>query len=120
MAFTQKRLAGALNSSASQLVALGSNVYTPSNSPTSTTAIVKQILLCNTTASAKTVSIYILPTSATVGDSYALFKDVSLDAKETLILNTSIVLTGAAGDRLHMVASADTSITATVFGIEEI
>ena len=117
MAFTQKRLAGILNSSASQLLAAGSNVYTPGSG---VSTIVKQILLCNTTASAKTVSIYILPTSVTsVADQYAMFKDVSLDAKETLILNTSIVLTNSAGDKLHMVASNDSSVTATVFGIEE-
>lgn len=119
MAFTQKRLAGALNSSATQLLQAGSNVYTPGSN---VTTIVKQIMLCNTTTTAKTVSIYILPTSVTsVADQYALFKDVSLDGKETLILNTSIILTKSTGveDKLHMVASADSSVTATVFGIEE-
>lgn len=117
MAFTQKRLAGALTSGATQLTTAGANVYTV---PSNTTTIVKQIILCNTTASNKTVSIYILPTSASVGDAFALFKDVSLDGKETLILNTSIVLNQATnGDRLHMLASANSSVTATVFGIEE-
>ena len=116
MAFTQKRLAGALTSGATQLTTGGTNIYTPTSG---VTAIVKQILLCNTTTTAKTVSIYILPTSASVGDAFAIFKDVSLDGKETLILNTSVVLTNSAGDRLHMLASVDTSVTATVFGIEE-
>ena len=116
MAFTQKRLAGALTSGATQLTTAGTNIYTPTSG---VTAIVKQILLCNTTTTAKTVSIYILPTSASVGDAFAIFKDVSLDGKETLILNTSIVLTNSAGDRLHMLASVNTSVTATVFGIEE-
>lgn len=117
MAFTQKRLAGALTNSATQLTTLGTNIYTPTSG---VTAIVKQILLCNTTSTAKTVSIYILPTSqTTVADAFAIFKDVSLDGKETLILNTSLVLTNSAGDKLHMVASVDTSVTATVFGIEE-
>jgi hypothetical protein len=116
MAFTQKRLAGALTNSATQLTTAGTNIYTPTSG---VTAIVKQILLCNTTTTAKTVSIYILPTSASVGDAFAIFKDVSLDGKETLILNTSVVLTNSAGDRLHMLASVNTSVTATVFGIEE-
>jgi hypothetical protein len=116
MAFTQKRLAGALTSGATQLTTAGANIYTPTSG---VTAIVKQILLCNTTTTAKTVSIYILPTSASVGDAFAIFKDVSLDGKETLILNTSVVLTNSAGDRLHMLASVNTSVTATVFGIEE-
>lgn len=116
MAFTQKRLGGALTSGATQLTTAGVNIYTPTSN---VTAIVKQILLCNTTTTAKTVSIYILPTSASVGDAFAIFKDVSLDGKETLILNTSIVLTNSAGDRLHMLASANSSVTATVFGIEE-
>jgi hypothetical protein len=117
MAFTQKRLAGALTSSATQLTTAGANIYTPTSG---VTAIVKQLLLCNTTTTAKTVSIYILPTSqTTVADAFAIFKDVSLDDKETLILNTSIVLTNSAGDKLHMLASANTSVTATVFGIEE-
>ena len=118
MAFTQKRLAGALTSGATQLTTGGTNIYTPTSG---VTAIVKQILLCNTTATAGvTVSIYILPTGqTTVADAFAIFKDVSLDDKETLILNTSIVLTNSAGDKLHFLASANSSVTATVFGIEE-
>jgi hypothetical protein len=117
MAFTQKRLAGALTSGAGQLTTAGTDVYTV---PSAKTTIVKQILLCNTSAAAATASIYILPTSASVGDAFAIFKEVSLDPKETLILNTSIVLNQATnGDKLHIKASANTSITATVFGIEE-
>jgi hypothetical protein len=117
MAFTQKRLAGALTSSATQLGDSAAQVYAP---PSSTTTIIKQIILCNTSGATATASIYILPTGqTTVADAFALFKEVSLDAKETLILNTSIVLTNSAGDKLFMVASATSSITATVFGIEE-
>jgi len=116
MAFTQKRLATTWSSSATQLTQAGAVIY---EVPLSTTTIVKQILLCNTTSSAKTVSIYILPTGASVGDAFVIFKDVSLDGKETLILNTAIVLTRAAGDKIHMVASSDSSVTASVFGIEE-
>lgn len=119
MAFTQKRLAGALTSGATQLGDSAAQVYAPPSSP-STTTIIKQIILCNTSGATATASIYILPTGqTTVADAFALFKEVSLDAKETLILNTSIVLTHPAGDKLFMVASATSSITATVFGIEE-
>lgn len=120
MAFTQKRLAGALTSGATQLSTTAAAVYTPGGSP-SVTAIVKQIILCNTSnSSSPKVGIYVLPGSeTTIANKYALFKNVQLDPNETLILNLSVVLTNGNNDDLYMVCDTATCVTATVYGIEE-
>lgn len=118
MAFTQKRLAGALTSGATQLSTTAAAVYTPGGS---ITAIIKQIILCNTSnSSSPKVGIYVLPGSETaIADKYALFKNVQLDPNETLILNLSVVLTNGNNDDLYMVCDTATCVTATVYGIEE-
>ena len=118
MAFTQKRLAGALTSGATQLSTTAAAVYTPLSG---ITAIVKQIILCNTSnSSSPKVGIYVLPSSeTTIADKYALFKNVQLDPNETLILNLSVVLTNGNDDDLYMVCDTATCVTATVYGLEE-
>lgn len=107
MAFTQKRLAGP-----APMATSATNIYT---TPSSTTTIVKQIMLCNTDTVARTATLHVAAAgSAAAGN--MIFKAISLDSNETVILNLSLVL--AAGNIISGLATA-TAVTITISGIEE-
>jgi hypothetical protein len=107
MAFTQKRLVGpaAMATSATAL-------YT---TPASTTTIVKQIMLCNTHTSTATATLHIAA-AASVAASNMIFKAISLDPSETVILNLSLVL---ATTNIISGLASNTGVTITISGIEE-
>lgn len=118
MAITQKRLAGP-----SQLTASTAVYYTV---PVNTTTIVKQIVLTNTTASAKTVTVRIKPLGDSEATSHDIISGMSLAANETMAFNCSIVMNnnGSAAsatnsDQLTAFCSSATSVNITVNGIEE-
>ena len=119
MAFTQKRLAGP-----TQLTTTSSSVlYTV---PISTTAIVKQIVLCNTTASAVTVTLVLKPLNVAQSTTQNFLTALSLAANETVMMSTSLVLnnTGAAAsattsDQIIGYASANSAVNIILTGIEE-
>lgn len=109
MALTQKRLFGpaaAVTSATDD--ATGRYIV-----PSSTTTIVKQIILCNTAASSATVKVAV-GTTATAAN--RIISDLSLSANETVSFNASLVMTAA--EKLFFVASA-TTVTITVNGVEE-
>lgn len=108
MAFTEKRLAGPTAPSATT----ETSVYA---SPTATTTLVRQIVVCNTNATTITTSLSIVPYGGTAGTTNRIFKDLSVPANETIILNVSQVL--EAGDFLS-VNSSSANVTFTVSGIQ--
>ena len=116
MAFQQTRVAGpvALATSADSTTAPGSASYTV---PATTTTIIKQIMLSNITASARTVTLWVLPNAASIGNGHILFHDLTQSANETTILNLSLVM--ATGDAIYARADAGSSVNMTVNGIEE-
>jgi len=107
MAFTQKRLVGpaAMATSATAL-------YT---APGSTTTIIKQIMLCNTDSAPQTATLHIAA-AGSVANANMIFKAISLDPSETVILNLSLVL--ATGNIISGLAS-HVGVTITISGIEE-
>jgi hypothetical protein len=118
MALTQKRLAGP-----AQLTASSAVYYTV---PVSTTTIVKQIILTNTTASAKTVTVRLKPLGVTEAATHDIVSAMSLAANETMSFNCSLVLnnngsTASAtnSDQLTALCSSATSVNITVVGVEE-
>jgi hypothetical protein len=118
MPITQKRLAGP-----SQLTASSAVYYTV---PVSTTTIVKQIILTNTTASAKTVTVRLKPANVTEAATHDILSAVTLAANETMSFNCSMVLNNNGStsnatnsDQLTALCSATTSVNMSVFGIEE-
>lgn len=109
MALTQKRLFGP-----------AAAVTTPTDStagrylvPSSTTTIVKQVVFCNTAATAATVRVAI-GTTATAAN--RIISDLTVEGNETVTFNCNVVMTAA--EKLFMVADA-TTVTITVNGIEE-
>ena len=118
MAITQKRLAGP-----AQLTASSAVYYTV---PQNTTTIVKQVILTNTTASAKTVTVRLKPLGVTEAVTHDIISAMSLAANEAMSFNCSLVLNnnGSASsatnsDQLTAFCSSTTSVNITVVGIEE-
>jgi hypothetical protein len=118
MAITQKRLAGP-----SQLTASTAVYYTV---PISTTTIVKQIILTNTTASSKTVTVRIKPLGVTEASTHDILSAMTLAANETMSFNCSLVLNNNGStanatnsDQITALCSSTTSVNITIVGIEE-
>lgn len=118
MAITQKRLAGP-----AQLTASSAIYYTV---PISTTTIVKQIILTNTTASSKTVTVRLKPLGVAEASTHDIISAMSLAANESMSFNCSLVLNNNGStanatnsDQLAALCSSATSVNITVVGIEE-
>ena len=97
MPLTQKRLVGPAAFATS-----AGDIYTvPYNVGYVTTTVIKEIILCNTSASAQTVTLYLKPYGVTVASSHIFINSFSLAANETVTISTSMVLTNSnntAGD----------------------
>lgn len=72
--------------------------------PAATRAMVKNIDICNTAASARTVSVYLVPSAGSASTSTALMYQVSLEPKT--IFQWSGVQILNAGDTIRVDASA--------------
>lgn len=118
MTFTQKRLSGP-----AQLTTSSAQQYIV---PANTTTIVKQILITNTTASSKTVSIRLVPLNVAESNTHEIFSNVTIAANETLSFGCSLVLINNGNtsnttnsDSIKALASANSAVNLTIFGIEE-
>lgn len=113
MAVTQKRL-----TNPTQLTTVSANCYTVSSG---VTTIVKQIILTNTTSSAKTATVRLVVSGGSDASAADILSNASIAANETLVFNCSMVMTysAGAGDRITALASSNTSVNIAIFGIEE-
>ena len=123
MAITQKRLYVSGSPSPQQLTTTSAVYYTV---PQSTITIVKQIILTNTTSSAKTATVRLKPLGVTEAATHDILSSVSLAANETLSFNCSLVLNnnGSAAsatnsDQITALASANSAVNLTIVGVEE-
>lgn len=118
-----KRLSGPDNfasaDTAEQLYAV------PQNSTSTTTTVIKEIVLCNTAASAATVTLWLKPKNVTVATDHVFINALSLAANETVTLSTSVVLTNSGNtsgetysDTIRGKASA-TTVNYMINGYEE-
>jgi hypothetical protein len=83
--------------------------------PASTTWIVKQIVLCNTTGSAVTVSLSVVPSGGTGGAANRIVGGLSLAANETRIFDLALVM--VTGDFITGVAGTTTAVTCHIHGL---
>lgn len=104
MSFTEKRLCNP-----TQLTTSGQTLYTV---PASKTAIIKQIVVTNVTASAVTFSLYI----GSAATPNALFNATSVAANDTIIVNLSQVLNQF--EALTALASTNLALNITISGVE--
>ena len=123
MAITQKRLYVSGSPSPQQLTASSAVYYTV---PQSTTTIVKQIILTNTTASSKTVTVRLKPLGVAEAATHDILSAATVAANETISFNCSLVLNNNAStanatnsDQITALCSSATSVNMTLVGIEE-
>lgn len=98
-------------------VQLGNSVATHYTVPGSTTTIVKQIALCNTSANNRTVDVHLVPSGGTAGVANAVVYNVVVDATSTTFVNLSAVLD--TGDFIAAKAQVASAVTMHSFGIQE-
>ena len=118
MPISQKRLAGPTQITTATAVA-----YTV---PINTTTIIKQILLTNTTASSKTATIRLKPLNVAEANTHDILSSITINANETVSFNCSMVLinngstaNNTNSDQITFLASSNSAINVTIFGIEE-
>ena len=95
-----------LGTSAASVYTVGSGI----------TAVVKQLLATNTTATASTVSVHLVPTSGTTTTSNLIFASVPVPPNSTLVIDLAQVMN--AGDSLHAFAGNAATVNLTVSGYE--
>lgn len=78
-------------------------------------AIIKNIMICNPTASAATISMASVASGGTEADNNRFLKTVSVAANTTLQFDMSMVL--AQNETLRATASASTTLTVIVSGV---
>lgn len=114
MALTQKRL-----TNPTVLTTASANCYTVGSG---VTTIVKQIILTNTTSSARTATVRLVVSGGSDASNSDILSNVSISANETMVFNCSMVMTysAGAGDRITSLASANSAINISIFGVEEL
>jgi hypothetical protein len=118
MSLLQKRLSGP-----TQISTVSAVAYTV---PINTTTIVKQILLTNTTGSARTATIRLKPLNVTEANTHDILSNITVNANETVSFNCSMVLinngniaSNTSSDQITFLCSANSALNVTIFGIEE-
>jgi len=82
-----------------------------------TTAIVKTIIITNTTSIAATISIWDVPNAGSYGDANAILKDLNVPANDFVQIITYLPLS-TAGDTIQSEAGTASSITINIYGAE--
>ena len=82
-----------------------------------TTAIVKTIIITNTTAIDTAISIWDIPNGGSFGDGNAIIKDLNVPANDFVQIITYLPL-ATAGDSIQAEAGTTTSITISLYGAE--
>ena len=85
--------------------------------PASTTTIVRDIVVCNTTGTNRTVELWIDPDGTGVTDSEAIISGVAVEANDFIHL-AGFWLVMEAGGTIKAQASAGSALTITVSGAE--
>ena len=84
--------------------------------PASTDTIVSTVNACNTTASAATLRIFVVPNGGTAGLNNALFYDGSLAANSTISFTLGLTLD--VGDSIVVRSATGSAIAFSAFGSE--
>ncbi len=84
--------------------------------PGSTTTLVKQIVVANVTSSAATLSISIIASGGTAGDTNRIAKDVSMAANSLTAIDLNQVM--AAAGFISLKQGTASACTTTISGVE--
>jgi hypothetical protein len=96
-------------------VAIATATTTQYTTPGARQDVIKDYEICNTTGTAITVSLYVVPTGNSAGTANAILLSASIPANQTFHWTGTIVMN--AGDFISTAASA-TGLTITVSGLE--
>ena len=96
-------------------VGAGSNVYSVANT-VGNYSIIKNINLCNTTASNAVCSIHLLINGASVSNANKIVSNVNVLANNVVFYNTSIVV--PANSSIHVTQVTANAITFAISGVE--
>ncbi len=83
----------------------------------STTAIIKSIVVCNTSGSAATFRIFLDDNGTTYDQTTALFYDIAIAADTTIQIDTYYAMNDSTGN-LAVRTSVNNALTFTCFGAE--
>lgn len=95
--------------------ALATAATTQYTTPAARQDVIKDIELCNTTASAITATVNVVPSGGSAGTANQIFSSISIPGNQTFHWTGTIVMN--AGDFIST-ATSSTGITATVSGME--
>lgn len=82
------------------------------------TFAVLSMIFCNTTATAQTISVYVYPTGGSAVDGTCIIKTMTIPAYDSYIWSANEKFILAPLDGIYGLASAASSITVTVNGME--
>lgn len=92
----------------------GTAVATVYTVPAATDVAVKTFLLCNTTTTAATVTIYVVPTGGTAGATNTVVAALTVAANQTVTIQADIYMT--TGDFLAALQGTAAAITVSISG----
>lgn len=84
--------------------------------PAATQAIVKNLLLCNTTGTDATITLHFVPSGGSAGTTNKVISTYTVKANDTVIIDLSGVL--EAGDTIQGLQGTANAITAYISGVE--
>ena len=90
------------------------SIYSPGDD---TTGVIKEIFVCNTSASNRTFRIFVDDDGTTYSTATALYYDVAISANTTTQISTFIGMDNSAGN-FAIRTSAANDLTFTIFGYE--
>lgn len=79
-------------------------------------ALIKQILVANTSGGVVTLGLSIVPSGGTGGNANRILPNISVQPNQIVPFNLTQSM--AAGDKISAIASANTAVTVTVSGME--
>lgn len=94
----------------------GTSYVTAYTVPASTSAIIKEILICNVTGGSVALDVSLVASGGTAGVTNNIIATASIPAYTTVIYTLAQIL--ATGGFVSMKASAATSLTVTISGVE--
>lgn len=94
----------------------GTSATTLYTAPASTTTIIKNIIICNTTASAASLTLSLVPSGSAAGTTNRIMSALSINANDTVAMDLSGVL--ATGDFISGLQGTSSALTIHIAGVE--
>lgn len=94
----------------------GTTATTLYTAPASTTTLIKNIILCNTTSSDANITISLVPSGGSAGTTNRIMSALTVKATDTVSMDLSGIL--ATGDFISALQGTSSAITLHITGIE--